>query len=176
MKRWYLKRGGLRLLAALLSIAGVGASPLIGWAAEITATLPTPLPALYFSDASGKPVTVGDFHGKPLVLNLWATWCAPCLAEMPALDALAASGVTVVAVSEDTADPDLPTRFLTHHALNHLALYRDPSGGVGEALGASALPLTVLINAQGQEVGRALGAIDWHDPAVRASVDHLWGK
>jgi len=166
-----MKKTVAGVVPALLSIGCICASPLM--AAEMLTAPPTALPALQFSDASGMPRSLADFRGHPVVLNLWATWCAPCLAEMPALDALAGSGVAVVAISEDISGPDLPARFLRQHHLDHLALYSDPSGGVGEALGVSALPLTLVINADGQEVGRALGAVDWQDPKLKATLEAL---
>lgn len=134
-------------------------------------------PALGFSDSAGAATSLTAFHGKPMIVNLWATWCAPCVKEMASLDALAgqlgSAGLAVVAVNQDTGGVDGPVQFLKTHSLGHLPLYTDPAGTVAKALQAPALPLTVLIDRDGNEVATLLGPADWRDPKVVASVETL---
>ncbi len=120
------------------------------------------LPAYRFADPAGKPVTLATFAGKPLLLNLWATWCAPCVREMPTLDALAArdgAALHVVAVSQDL-EPAKVQPFLTERGLKNLAAYRDPDLQFTTGMGLS-LPTTILYDAGGKEVWRVTGAMDW---------------
>ncbi len=127
-------------------------------------------PAFTFQDAQGKPVTLAAFRGKPLLLNVWATWCAPCVREMPTLDALAAksgSELTVLAVSQDL-EPAKVQPFLTERRLTHLAAYRDPDLQFTTAMGLS-LPTTILYGANGKEIWRVTGGFEW----VGAQADRL---
>ena len=121
-------------------------------------------PDLSFLDPDGEPVSLAAFEGKPLLVNLWATWCAPCVAEMPTLDALAgrSGDLQVIAVSEDFAEqaPKV-AEFFAERKLANLEPYRDPELGLMTGLGASTLPTTVLYDAEGREVWRVIGALDW---------------
>ncbi|MEP9404027.1 TlpA disulfide reductase family protein [Sphingomonas sp. VNH70] len=120
------------------------------------------MPAFAFRDGAGKPVTLAAFRGKPLLLNVWATWCAPCVREMPTLDALAArsgDALTVLAVSQDL-EPAKVQPFLTERKLTHLAAYLDPDLQFTTKLGLN-LPTTILYGADGKEVWRVTGAMDW---------------
>ena len=114
---------------------------------------------LPFAGPDGKPVRLTDFRGKPVLVNLWATWCAPCVAELPTLDRLAKTGtVRVLAVSQD-ADPAKVPPFLATRKLS-LAAYTD--GAMGLSLGKGAnLPTTFLYDAQGREVWRMNGGFAW---------------
>lgn len=119
-----------------------------------------------FLDPVGKPVTLAAFNGQPMLVNLWATWCGPCVKEMPALDRLAArmkGKLRVVVVNQDSAkqavDP-VPGWWATHKLAN-LQLYRDPENNLGFAIGGGMLPTTVLYDAAGKEVWRLNGEMDW---------------
>lgn len=120
------------------------------------------MPTLRFEDAAGKPVTLADFRGKPVLVNLWATWCAPCVREMPTLDALAKrDGATlhVVTVSQDM-EPAKVQPFLTERKLANLRAYRDPQLQFSTTMGVS-LPTTILYDRAGKEVWRVTGGMDW---------------
>ncbi len=120
------------------------------------------MPALRFEDAAGKPVTLADFRGKPVLVNLWATWCAPCVREMPTLDALAqreSATLHVVTVSQDM-EPAKVQPFLTERKLANLRAYRDPDLQFSTTMGVS-LPTTILYDRAGKEVWRVTGGLDW---------------
>ena len=120
-------------------------------------------PAVVFADPAGKPVTLAAFRGKPVLVNLWATWCAPCIAELPTLDRLAASGgVRVLAVSQDLK-PETVAPFLAQRKLAAIQPYTDREMAVSLALGAN-LPTTILYDAKGREVWRVTGAFEWDSP------------
>ncbi len=135
-------------------------------------------PPYVFQDAAGQPVRAGDFKGKVLVLNLWATWCAPCVSEMPTLARLASEyagkPVVVAAVSIDTpADLEKAKAFIAQHP--PLGFYADPQMKLPFAFkpAASGVPTTVIYGADGLERGRMSGAADWSGPDARAVVDHV---
>ncbi len=139
---------------------------------------PRPLPPLDIRDAAGNPVALDQFRGKVVLLNLWATWCAPCRKEMPALDRLQArlggSQFAVVALATDAGDVKSVHEFYTAHNVQHLAIYVDATGKVLTTLGTAGLPTTLLIDAEGREVGRYLGAADWEsEEFARVLRPHL---
>ncbi len=120
------------------------------------------MPAYRFEDGAGKPVTLADFRGKPVLVNLWATWCAPCVREMPTLDALAAregAALHLLTVSQDM-EPAKVQPFLTERKLANLKAYRDPQLQFSTGMGVS-LPTTILYDAGGKEVWRVTGGMDW---------------
>jgi thiol-disulfide isomerase/thioredoxin len=121
-------------------------------------------PTIEFTDPDGEPVSLADFRGQPLLLNLWATWCAPCVVEMPALDALAARGdaIRVLAVSQDMEGQEAKVAaFFEERRLKSLEPYQDKQLGLMEKLNAEVLPTTLLYDSEGREVWRVTGAFDW---------------
>jgi len=129
------------------------------------AASPKPVPALQFEDAQGRKRTLADFRGKVVLLNVWATWCVPCREEMPALDRLQAElggpGFHVVAVSVDQQGPAVAQRFFKEIGIKSLEFHIDRSARAAFQLDAPGLPVTLLIDRQGREIGRKLGAATW---------------
>ena len=133
---------------------------------------------LRFIDTSDRQVTIADFSGKVLLVNLWATWCAPCRHEMPTLDALAADmnsdSFAVVTINLDTGPPDRAAAFLDEIAARNLPLFRDPHMAVFNDLRARGrvfgLPATFLIDARGCEIGILNGPADWASSDARALI------
>jgi len=129
------------------------------------AAAPAPVPDLAFTALDGTPRRLADFRGRTVVINLWATWCAPCVKEMPALDALQAKlggeRFTVLALSIDRSGARIVEPFLAKLALPVLPVYLDPPNASGKAFTVRGIPTTVLIDAEGREVGRMEGAADW---------------
>jgi len=132
---------------------------------------PKPLPEVTFNNAAGETVTLADYRGNVVVLNLWATWCAPCREEMPSLDALqadfATAPVTVLALSLDRSKPEAPLAFLAELGVSSLAFGHDPKSRSARSLGAFGLPTTLVIDPDGHEVARLLGEAEWHTPAMQ---------
>lgn len=136
-----------------------------------------------FNDAGGRKLALKDFRGRAILLNLWATWCVPCRAEMPALDrlqsALGGDKFEVVAVNVDTARLDRPNAFLDQIGVAKLTRYADPSGDAFEALRLAGktlgLPTSLLIDAQGCELGVLAGPAKWDSPDAQALVKGLSG-
>jgi thiol-disulfide isomerase/thioredoxin len=133
------------------------------------------LPPLAFTDATGAPKTLADWHGRTVLLNLWATWCVPCRKEMPALQALQQKlgGATfeVVAVNIDTRDPEKPKAWLRDVGVDQLAYYADPSAKVFQELKligkGFGMPTTLLIDPSGCEIATLAGPAEWaSDDAV----------
>ena len=122
----------------------------------------TPAPDAPFRDPEGEPVTLAAFQGKPVLVNLWATWCAPCVAELPTLDALAAKGrIEVVAISQDMQGREAVDPFFAKRDFKALQPYVDTDAAVMTALGATILPTTILYDSSGKEVWRMTGEEDW---------------
>ena len=122
-----------------------------------------------FTAPDDAPVTLAAFKGKPLLLNLWATWCGPCIQEMPSLDRLAAERagqLTVLAVAQDIQGGEVVDPWFARAGLSRLQPYLDPGNAL---LGDynSPLPVTILFDARGREVWRVTGALDWQGDAAR---------
>jgi thiol-disulfide isomerase/thioredoxin len=127
-------------------------------------------PAASFRGPDDAPVTLAAFKGKPLLVNLWATWCAPCVAEMPTLDKLAAKqgkAMTVIAVAEDLQGAEVVDPWFQKAGLKTLQPYLDPENALLDAT-AGALPTSILYDAEGKEVWRIVGAIDWQGAEAKA--------
>lgn len=131
---------------------------------------PRELPDLRFVGGESNAVALSDFLGRTVVLNLWATWCAPCVEEMPTLDALEAElggeDFEVVALSIDRGGADLVRAFYERTGVRQLEVYVDPSARATDAVGALGLPTTLLIDARGREIGRLVGPATWDSPAM----------
>lgn len=133
-----------------------------------------------FLDAAGETRTLADFRGRVILLNLWATWCAPCIREMPTLDRLQSKlgegAFEVIALSLDRTDDKTLDRFLETIGVENLALYRDRTGAALAELKIIGLPTTLLIDVQGQEIARLIGPAEWDSPRVIEVIQsHLNG-
>ncbi len=131
------------------------------------------LPDFTFTDPSGKKVRTADLKGKPLLINLWATWCGPCVLEMPTLDALAAAKagkLTVLTVSQDLDQAKAVDAFFKDRKLTHLAPWLDPDNALSQHYNTGVLPTTVLYDAAGKEVWRMIGSHDWAGPRTDAML------
>ena len=133
------------------------------------------LPDYAFKDASGKALTLGHFKDKPILVNLWATWCAPCVKELPQLDriagAYAKSGLQVMPISQDTMEADKVSAFFSGKGLQNLQTWFDPDNNFGFGFGGAALPTSVLYNSDGKEIARIIGAPDWEGAEMRALLE-----
>ena len=127
-------------------------------------------PAATFNTPDGKSINVAKFKGVPTLVNLWATWCAPCVKELPTLDKLAAAHrvggqLGVVAISQDDGQQASVDAFLRKLNVTDLGAYHDPKMTLSAALGPdTVLPTTILYDANGKEVWRYVGDLDWTGP------------
>jgi len=127
----------------------------------------TPLPDLTVSDALGEELDLSSLKGRPTLINLWATWCAPCVAELPTLNAIANRAdldLQVVTVSQDMAEPEKVQAFLDQRGLAQLPAWVDAKSDLPFKLGTATLPVTVLYDSEGREVWRYSGDNDWTSP------------
>ena len=134
------------------------------------AASPKAMPELRFVDGAGRAHTLADFRGKVVLLNVWATWCEPCREEMPTLDRLQArlggDRFQVVALSVDQQGASIARKFYDEFAIKALPLYIDPTAKAAFVLNAPGLPVTLLVDRSGREIGRHLGAVKWDAPPV----------
>ncbi|HEY3920204.1 MAG TPA: TlpA disulfide reductase family protein [Stellaceae bacterium] len=134
---------------------------------------PLPAPALAFATRDGNEKQLADFKGRVLLVNLWATWCGPCVQEMPALERLQAKlgdRLTILAISEDRQGDAAVAPFLAKNGIKQLAIYLDPKAAATEAFGAEGLPTSYLISASGTILGKEEGGAAWDDPAMLAKL------
>ena len=134
---------------------------------------------LHFTAADGTPRSLADYAGRAVVLNLWATWCVPCVREMPSLDDLAKTvagdGIVVLPVSSDHGGAAVVQRFYADHGIGQLPILLDPMSAMAHALNVRGIPTTLLIDPQGQEVGWLEGAADWSSPDAVTVVRKVKG-
>lgn len=137
-----------------------------------------PAPAV-FLNGDGDERRIADFAGQGLVLNLWATWCVPCVVELPQLEAAAralkADRIQVLPLSSDRGGAPVVRRFFAAHDIQGLGVWLDPKGSAARAWGARGLPTTLIIDRQGREVARLEGPYGWANPAVLAELRRLVG-
>ncbi|MDP4025322.1 TlpA disulfide reductase family protein [Methylobacterium sp. NEAU 140] len=145
---------------------------------------PRPAPDVRFKGPDGAETGLADLKGRLLLVNLWATWCAPCKAEMPALDRLQAAlggpDFAVVAINVDTRNLDKPAEWLRQAGIANLAFYADPGGRVLPAIqrdtGSAGLPTTMLIDATGCTIGVMKGPAEWSSPDGLALIRAALGR
>ncbi|MCK9991492.1 MAG: hypothetical protein Dbin4_00012 [Alphaproteobacteria bacterium] len=180
---------GVFLTGAVYAIAGLSGNPAAaatepaasGLQNFVLKTLPAPLPAVQFQDATGALHDLSEFNGKVILVNFWATWCAPCREEMPSLDrlqqAMGGADFEVVIISLDRAGYDKAAAFLNEIGVKNLTTYVDPGVRAARRLGALGLPVSLLLNRKGDEIGRLTGPAQWDSPEARALIaGHMGGK
>jgi len=149
---------------------------------DLTAALqpvdpPVPAPDLMFLDAGGAEHRLAEFRGHGMVVNLWATWCVPCVAEMPSLEnlskALAPADIAVLPLSSDRGGVNAVTAFYRRHEITGLPVLIDPKGDAVRLLGARGIPTSVIIDTTGRQRARLEGSADWSTPAAIALVRKL---
>jgi thiol-disulfide isomerase/thioredoxin len=172
----WLRGGGERSLSPIVAEREAG-SAAQGVGQLIRRAEPQTMPDLVFSSADGKPHHLSEWRGKVVLLNLWATWCAPCKAEMPSLDRLQAKlgsdAFTVLAISVDRGGMDKPASFFASNSINHLTLYNDNTPQSLTDLRVSGLPVSVIFDKEGREVARLIGPADWDGPRVTAQIEEF---
>jgi thiol-disulfide isomerase/thioredoxin len=150
-----------------------GSAPL-GW--FMPASPPYAAPQLGFTDITGQRVSLSDFAGKVVLVNLWATWCAPCRREMPSLEKLQTrfgDKLAILAISEDIGGRKVVAPFIEKLGLRVVKIYLDPKSSVGQGFNVDGLPTTILIDRHGRVVGRVEGEADWTSPKFLAAVEPL---
>lgn len=161
------------------ALAGVDLAPLQAGDMEKLALIEPPLPvpdATFFAE-DGSEVVLADWDGQVLLLNFWATWCAPCREEMPTLAALEESlggdDFRVLTIATGRNDAPAVEEFLTSVDADNLPRLADPRQQLARAMGVLGLPMTILVDRQGQEVARLIGGADWNSDSARAIVQAL---
>jgi len=136
---------------------------------------PRDLPEIHFADEEGHELTLGDFGGRVVLLNVWATWCVPCRKEMPTLDRLQArlggKDFLVIALSIDREGVAPVKRFYQELKFEKLAIYVDPSGKGSRTLVIPGVPTTLLIDRQGREIARKMGPAEWDGQEMVSLVE-----
>lgn len=151
--------------------------PPTGWMEQFSfKDPPRPAPQTPFLAGNGSEVKLGDFKGRVLLVNFWATWCAPCIRELPSLDRLQAElgdeGLLVVAVSQDRGGAAVAGPFLEKHGIRTLGLFLDSKMRLGRELGVRALPWTFLVDREGRIVGELPGYAEWDSNEAVALIRH----
>jgi thiol-disulfide isomerase/thioredoxin len=137
------------------------------------------LPAIRFFTPDNQPLTLAHYRGKGVVLNLWASWCGPCVAELPTLDRLAplvaGDNIVVLPVSSDAGGAASVRSFYDSHSIGNLPILLDPGGAILQSWHVAGIPLTVIFDRGGRPRARLLGAADWASPDAVATVKSLCG-
>jgi thiol-disulfide isomerase/thioredoxin len=173
-----------KLLVVLYTALMLGANPA---AADVKALLdgdmkklmlleePVPVPKAVLLDAEDGEHALSDYKGKWVVLNFWATWCAPCRREMPSLERLQAAmpEIAVVPVATGRNAVEGIRRFFGEAGVKTLPILRDPQSELARAMHVMGLPVTVIINPEGEEVARLIGDAEWDSDSAKAVLGAL---
>lgn len=156
------------LLAGFLAVIAPSTTRADALPSQYVPITPIAVPPFVFKDAHGQTVTVQDFRGRYVLLNIWATWCAPCVEEMPSLNRLQAhfpvSKLQIVALNEDHDGAVLARAFYTQHSLRYLDVFVDEAGRAPALFSLHGLPTTFLIDPRGNVIGMAEGNVEWDTP------------
>ncbi|MDR3403930.1 MAG: TlpA disulfide reductase family protein [Chthoniobacter sp.] len=176
-----LAAAGATLAAASRPGKPLRAAPALLDARALVETSPAravPAVSLFDADGAGHPLT--EFAGQGLVVNLWATWCPPCVRELPALAALARrlrpEGVRVLAAASDRGGAAAVAMFFARHHIEGLEIWLDPNGAAERAWGVRGIPTTLVLDRAGRERARAAGPVNWAAEGVVAEVRRLVGR
>ena len=138
-----------------------------------------PAPATSFVDLTGSEVSLAQFSGKIVLVNLWATWCEPCLREMPSLERLQSrlgDKIVVVAISEDRGGSKTVEPFIGKLGLKSVKIYLDPKSAMERAFRVQGLPTSFLIDREGRVLGRVEGAAEWDKPKLLGVLKSFLGN
>ncbi|MDD2875889.1 MAG: TlpA disulfide reductase family protein [Acidiphilium sp.] len=182
-RRQFAALGAGILLPDLTALAGLGKSAnamqLPSVAQNLAETLPQPAPEFHFMDASGRRLTLAHYRGEGLIVNFWATWCPPCRAELPSLVALnkvlLPDGIRVLPISVDSNGIKAVIPYYKKHDITGVPMLIDPSSSALRAFQVNGIPLTVIVNRNGDVVATLQGAGDWNSAAVAAKLRKLVG-
>lgn len=180
--RWRRAAAAFALLAMASASSpaeeGAGAPERARLGEFIPVTPPRPAPAISFADLAGNTVSLSAFAGKFILVNLWATWCAPCVREMPSLERLQmrlGDKITVVAIAEDRGGAKTVDPFIGKLGLKSVRTYLDPTSGAPRAFAIEGLPTSFLIDREGRILGRVEGAADWDSPELLETLKSFLG-
>lgn len=172
MRKGFFIKSNVAVLASLLCFSGASAAE----NGRLDPSEKAPLPSFTFAAGEGRsPLSVDDFRGKVVLLNFWATWCGPCVKEMPSLDALQAAygpqGLVVLPVSRDVTGMLTVKTWLKQHKLPNLKPYWDEGSRGARALNVTALPTSYLIGRDGDVIATVQGDLDWMSGEPRQAVE-----
>ncbi len=173
-----------KLLVVLYTAFLIGANPVVADVAALRDgdmkklalhDAPAAIPEAVLLDAQDGEHSMADYHGKWVVLNFWATWCAPCRHEMPSLDRLQAAmpEIAVVPVATGRNPVQGIERFFAEEAIVNLPILRDPKSELARGMAVMGLPVTVILNPEGQEVARLIGDAEWDSASAKAVLAAL---
>jgi thiol-disulfide isomerase/thioredoxin len=172
-------------LAALIVLVAAGPAvaagpPLDGTVSDFTVIdPPRPAPVTSFVDRDGGSRSLADFRGKVVLLNLWATWCGPCVEELPSLDRLegklGGADFEVLALAQDQGGRDTVAAFYRRHRIERLGLFADAGNTLAHRLGIDGLPTTLVLDREGRAVGALVGAVQWDAPEAVALLRYYIG-
>lgn len=172
------RRAAITATLAAMTVRNAGAQELHDLAtALVPANPPVPAPDIAFGAADGSEHHLKDFIGHGMVINLWATWCVPCVEEMPSLavlsKTLAPDDIAVLPLSADRGGVRAVEAFYQEHNISGLPVLLDPKGAAARAWHARGIPTSVIIDKQGRERARLEGSADWSTPAAAVIVRNL---
>ncbi len=172
---------GIFLISLLSGISTVQAdttSPFMGEMAKFNLSAPQEeFSQVTLTNTDDQSISLNQFRGKIVLLNVWATWCGPCVMELPTLDKLQASmgsaDFVIVPVSIDRGGAHQAMPFLNRMNISAMTPYFDKSNSIGRLLGASRIPLTIVLGRDGQEIGRLVGTVDWSKPEAADMIRYF---
>lgn len=138
---------------------------------------PRPFKDFTFLNAKGEEERLSDYQGKVILVNFWATWCGPCKKEMPSLDRLqgelGGEDFVVLAIGQDLQGMEKVKSFFENRKIRNLAALNDKTVKSGRSAGVFGLPASILLNAEGDEIGRLVGPAEWDTPEAKALINHV---